>query len=263
MFRPRENGPGRTGPLLVTPVVELHNVSLRYGAVEAVREASLAIAAGEAVGLCGDNGAGKSSLVRILAGVHPPSGGRMLIDGRELRFSGPRDALVAGIATIHQDLALVPRLPVWQNVFLGAEILRPSGVPGLRLLDKRRMREEARHLLGRLGISLPDVEIWVEALSGGQRQAVAIARALRWDARLLIMDEPTAALGVRETEEVLELVRVLKRQGVAVLLVSHDMKDVMAACDRVAIMRRGRIAVTRATDELDVDGLAHLVLTAA
>jgi simple sugar transport system ATP-binding protein len=245
------------------PLLALEGVDLDYGAVAALRGVDLEIAPGEAVGLCGDNGAGKSSLIKIISGAHRPSRGRLLLDGRELHLAGPRDALANGIATIYQDLALVPRLPVWQNLFLGAELMRPLPLPGLRILDKRRMREESEMLLARLGIAVPSVDAWVEALSGGQRQAIAIARALRARARLLVMDEPTAALGVRETEEVLRLVRRLKASGVAVLLVSHDMKDVVAVADRVVVLRRGRIVARRPAIELSADELAHLVLTAA
>jgi ABC-type sugar transport system ATPase subunit len=241
----------------------LERVALRYGAVEAVRDVSLEVAAGEAVGLCGDNGAGKSSVIRLVAGVHRPAAGAVLIDGVRVALAGPRDALARGIATIYQDLALVPRLPVWQNLFLGAELTRPTPVPGLRLLDRAAMRAQTAALLAELGIRLPSVDAWVEDLSGGQRQAIAIARALRARARLLVMDEPTAALGVRETEEVLGLVRRLKAQGVAVLLVSHAMADLVAVCDRVVVLRRGRVAATRPVDGLSADGLAHLVLAAA
>jgi len=249
----------RTGP----PLLALDRVALRYGAVEALRDASLTVEAGEAVGLCGDNGAGKSSLIRIVAGVHRPSAGRMLLDGQEVRLTGPADALARSIATIYQDLALVPRLPVWQNLFLGAEATRPTLVPGFRFLDKPRMRAESRALLASLGIVVPDIDAWVEDLSGGQRQRIAIARALRAKARLLVMDEPTAALGVRETQDVLALVRRLKAEGVAVLLVSHAMPDVIAVCDRVVVLQRGRVAAARPVMGLDADALAHLVLTGA
>lgn len=249
----------RTGP----PLLELDRAALRYGAVDALSDASLTVEAGEVVGLCGDNGAGKSSLIRIVAGVHRPSRGRMLLDGREVRLDGPADALSRGIATIYQDLALVPRLPVWQNLFLGAEATRPALVPGLRFLDKPRMRAESRALLAALGIGVPNIDAWVEDVSGGQRQAIAIARALRAKARLLVMDEPTAALGVRETRDVLALVRRLKAEGVAVLLVSHAMADVIAVCDRIVVLKRGRITAARPVAGLDADALANLVLTAA
>jgi ABC-type sugar transport system ATPase subunit len=245
------------------PLVELEAASLSYGPVDALLGVSLALKAGEILALCGDNGAGKSSLVKIVAGVHAPTTGRLLVGGRPVRLRGPRDALQCGIATIYQDLALVPRLPVWQNVFLGSELRLASPLGSIGFLDKPRMRQESRGLLSGLGITVPDVDGWVESLSGGQRQAVAIARALRWQARLLIMDEPTAALGVRETAEVLGLMRALRAQGVAVLLVSHDMQDVIDVADRVAILKRGRLAGLHAARDLDPDRLAHLIMAAA
>lgn len=253
------SGPDRDA---AAPLLELDRVSLAYGPVQALREVSLAIRPGEVLGLLGDNGAGKSSLVKLVAGVHPPTAGTMRWQGRVYAPRGPRDALEAGIATIYQHLALAPRLPVWHNLFLGAERVRRSWFAGLPVLDVPRMREEARAALARLAIAVPDVDRPVAELSGGQRQAVAIARALLWNARLLIMDEPTAALGVRETAEVRALVRGLEAEGVAVLLVSHDMQDVVALAHRVAILKRGRLAALLDADGLDADRLARLVMTA-
>lgn len=244
------------------PLLELERVALRYGPVRALTEISLAIRAGEVVGLVGDNGAGKSSLVKLIAGVQRPTAGTMRWQGRAYAPRGPRDALEAGIATIHQHLALAPRLPVWHNLFLGAERVRKSLLFGLPVLDVARMRREARAALDRLAIAVPDVDRPVGELSGGQRQAVAIARALLWNARLLIMDEPTAALGVRETAEVRALIRGLRAEGVAVLLVSHDMQDVVAVADRVVVLKKGRLAALVEAAGLDADRLARLVMTA-
>lgn len=267
--RPKANGRGEWRPPAAAgrvsgpaQLLELERVSLAYGPVRAVAEVSLTVAAGEVLGLLGDNGAGKSSLIKLVAGVHAPTSGAMRWQGRPYAPRGPRDALAAGIATIYQHLALAPRLPVWHNLFLGAERVRRSWLAGLPVLDVARMREEARVALGRLAIAVPDVDRPVAELSGGQRQAVAIARALLWNARLLIMDEPTAALGVRETGEVRELVRGLRHEGVAVLLVSHDMQDVVALADRVAVLKRGRLAALLPATGLDADRLAHLVMTA-
>jgi ABC-type sugar transport system ATPase subunit len=256
------SGVNGSAPNSGPPLLELDRVALAYGPVRALGDVSLAIRAGEVVGLVGDNGAGKSSLVKLVAGVHRPSAGTMRWQGRAYAPRGPRDALEAGIATIHQHLALAPRLPVWHNLFLGAERVRRSLLFGLSVLDVARMREEAKRALARLAIRVPDVDRPVGELSGGQRQAVAIARALLWNARLLVMDEPTAALGVRETEEVRGLIRGLKAEGVAVLLVSHDMQDVVAVADRVAVLRKGRLAAVRDAAGLDADRLAHLVMTA-
>lgn len=256
-FAPPQAEAAHTAPLL-----ELDRVSLAYGPVQAVRDVSFALRAGEVVGLVGDNGAGKSSLVKLIAGVHRPSAGRMYWRGHLYAPRGPRDALAAGIATIHQHLALAPRLPVWHNLFLGAERVRRSWLFGLPVLDVARMRQEAKAALARLAITVPDVDRPVGELSGGQRQAVAIARALLWNAQLVIMDEPTAALGVRETEEVRALIRGLKAEGVAVILVSHDMQDVVAVADRALVLKKGRLAAQCALAGLDADRLAHLVMTA-
>ncbi len=259
MSRAAQPSTTEAGP--TDPLLELEGISLAYGPVRALHEVSLAIRPGEVLGLLGDNGAGKSSLVKVIAGVHGPTGGTMRWMGKPYAPRGPRDALEAGIATIYQHLALAPRLPVWHNLFLGAERVRRSWLFGLPVLDVARMRAEARAALARLAIAVPDVDRPVAELSGGQRQAVAIARALLWNARLLIMDEPTAALGVRETAEVHALVRGLEAEGVAVLLVSHDMQDVSALAHRVAILKRGRLAALLPMRGLDADRLARLVMT--
>jgi simple sugar transport system ATP-binding protein len=244
------------------PLLSLRGIRKAYGAVEAVRGVDLDIQAGEVLALCGDNGAGKSSLVKIIAGAQPPSGGTMQWRGRAVTFHSPQDALRQGIATIYQDLALAPRLSIAQNVFLGSELTRgPLGLPFPRLLDKRRMVTEARGYLQRLNLPQADMGAAVERLSGGQRQAVAIARALRWQAELIIMDEPTAALGVRETAQVLALIRTLHAEGRTVLLVSHNMADVCAVATRVAIMKAGSMAIDRPVAGLDPDRLAHMVMT--
>lgn len=244
------------------PLLELDRVGVAYGAVQALRDVSLAVRPGEVLGLCGDNGAGKSTLVKLIAGAHGASSGEMRWQGRPVAFASPRQALESGIATIYQDLALALKLPVWQNLFLGCELVRRHPLLRLPVLDVPAMRAESRAILGRLAIRVPDPDQEVAGLSGGQRQAVAIARALRWQAKLLVMDEPTAALGVRETGEVLELIRDLSRQGVTILVVSHDMADVVQVAQRVAILKKGRLATIRDTAGLDADALAHLVMTA-
>ncbi|GAB4193921.1 MAG: ATP-binding cassette domain-containing protein [Thalassobaculales bacterium] len=245
--------------LVAEPLLSVSGLGRRYGAVEALAGVDLAVHAGEIVALCGDNGAGKSTFIRIISGAQGPSAGGFAFDGRPARFASPADALAAGIATIYQDLALAPRLSIAQNVFLGAELTRRFlGIP---ILDKQAMRRAAGEYLGQLAIRLPDLDAAVESLSGGQRQAVAIARALRWNARLVIMDEPTAALGVRETAQVLDLIRALKARGVAVLLVSHAMEDVIAVADRVAILKAGRKLGELKVAGLSAERLSHAVAT--
>jgi ABC-type sugar transport system ATPase subunit len=225
------------------PVLSLRGIGKHYGGVTAVDGVDLDVVAGDVLAICGDNGAGKSTLIRIMAGAVAPDIGSIRLDGAPVRFRSPQDALGQGVATIYQELALAPRLSIAANVFLGAELTRSW--LGVRLLDKARMRQEARAYLARLSVAVADVGAPVERLSGGQRQAVAICRALRWNARLIIMDEPTAALGVRETAEVLGLIRRLREEGRTIVLISHAMRDVVAVANRVAILRNGRKVIDR------------------
>lgn len=244
---------------MTTPLLNLVGIRKRYGAVEALKGVDLAVAPGEVVAVCGDNGAGKSTLIRVASGAHEPGDGHIEVDGKPIRFASPLDALKAGVATIYQDLALAPRQPIWQNVFIGAELTRRLA-PGLSILDKRRMRDESRGFLARLKVEMADTNRAVETLSGGQRQAVAIARALRWNARLVIMDEPTAALGVAESRQVLDLIRELQRGGTTVILISHNMADVVAVAGRVAVLKNGSKIADRPVAGLSADDLAHLVM---
>jgi ABC-type sugar transport system ATPase subunit len=240
---------------VTAPLVRLAGIRKRYGAIEALQGVDLVVGAGEVVAICGDNGAGKSSLIRVVSGAHEPDAGTIEIEGRAVRFGSPQEALAAGVATIYQDLALAPRLPIWQNIFIGAELMRSLW------LDKRRMREASRNYLLRLNVAIDDTERAVDTLSGGQRQAVAIARALRWNARLVIMDEPTAALGVAESRQVLDLVRELHRAGTTVILISHNMAEVIEVATRVAVLKNGRKIADRPAAGLTADDLAHLVMT--
>lgn len=244
-----------------TPILSLRGIGKTYGAVVAVRGVDLDIQAGEVVAICGDNGAGKSSLIKVISGAEEPTSGTISVRGKPVRFSSPHDALNQGVATIYQDLALAPRLSIAQNVFMGSELTRPLLLPFLRVLDKKKMIAESRRYLAQLSIPITDMTRPVERLSGGQRQAVAISRALRWNAEIIIMDEPTAALGVKETALVLDLIRKLKADGHTVLLISHNMRDVVALADRVVILGAGRKYVDRPIEGLTADDLSHMIMT--
>ncbi|MFP8944632.1 ATP-binding cassette domain-containing protein [Streptomyces fenghuangensis] len=217
-----------------TPVLALRGISKRFGAVQALTDVELEVHAGEVVALVGDNGAGKSTLVKTIAGVGPADEGVFEWQGRAVEVNRPHDAQELGIATVYQDLALCDNLDVVGNLFLGREILR-SGV-----LDEIEMERRARELLDTLSIRIPSVRIPVASLSGGQRQVVAIARSMLGEPKLVILDEPTAALGVEQTAQVLDLVERLRERGLAVILISHNMADVKAVADKVAVLRLGR-----------------------
>ncbi|MFI1016356.1 ATP-binding cassette domain-containing protein [Streptomyces sp. NPDC020965] len=242
----------------VTPVLALRGVSQRFGAVQALIDIELEIYAGEVVALVGDNGAGKSTLVKTIAGVHPidrgsrgggGGGGRIEWGGVPVSIDRPQDAQRLGVATVYQDLALCDNLDVVGNLYLGRELHRRG------VLDEVEMERRARELLHTLAIRIPSVRIPVASLSGGQRQTVAIARSLLGEPRLVILDEPTAALGVEQTAQVLDLVERLRERGLAVLLVSHNMADVKAVADRVAVLRLGRnngVFDVRSTSQEDI-----------
>ena len=246
------------------PRVALEATALQksYGAVHALRGVDLCVHSGEVLALCGDNGAGKSTLIRVLSGAHEPSAGVVRLFGRPVHFGSPHDALQQGIATIYQDLAIAPTMSIWQNVFMGAELTH-NLLPGLKVLEKRSMRRRSAELLKSLNQSIADVDCSVSELSGGQRQAVAISRALLWKARVVIMDEPTAALGVKETAEVLDLVRRLREEDVAVILISHSMEDVVAVADRVVVLKAGRKVAESSSQGLTPSALAQAVMRGA
>lgn len=234
------------------------NIQKSYGAVQALLDANLTVRRGEVHALCGDNGAGKSTLIKIISGVEQPTAGELKVNGRPVVFADPHAALGAGIATIHQDLGLAPRMAIYQNIFMGAELERRSLL--VKVLDRRRMIAESKSYLGQINSDLNDMTVAVQNLSGGQRQAIAISRALRWQADIIIMDEPTAALGVRETEQVLQLIRKIRENGVTVILISHNMADVVSVADRVTLLRAGRTHLTRSTDGLTPQELSRLIM---
>jgi len=229
-----------TAPL---PVLAAAHVTHRFGAVTALEDVSVDIWPGEITCLLGDNGAGKSTLSNLFSGVYAPTEGSILLDGASVRFASPRDALARGVATVYQNLALVPLLSVWRNFILGAEPTVGRGL--LRRMDPARCREVALGQLAALGIPLADPEQPVATLSGGQRQAVAIARALHRRARCVILDEPTAALGVAQRALVLDVIRRVRAQGVGVLLVTHDPAIAESLADRTTVLERGRVKARR------------------
>ena len=217
-----------------TAVLELTGVSKTFGAVQALKDIDFDVHPGEVVALVGDNGAGKSTLVKTIAGVYTPDAGRMVFAGRQVAVGSPAEAQQLGIATVFQDLALCDNLDVVANLFLGREVHRG------RALDEVTMEQESWRLLRQLSAKIPSVRIPVASLSGGQRQTVAIARSLLGEPKVVMLDEPTAALGVAQTAEVLNLVERLRENGLAVILISHNMSDVMAVADRVNVLRLGR-----------------------
>jgi D-xylose transport system ATP-binding protein len=228
-------------------MLSLTGVSKRFGAVQALSDVHLDVRAGEVVALVGDNGAGKSTLVKVIAGVHPPDSGQISVDGRPVGIDSPAAAQRIGIATVYQDLSLCDNLDVVANLFLGNETRRGGA------LDEVEMERRSWQLLRQLSAKIPSVRIPVASLSGGQRQTVAIARSLLGDPKVVMLDEPTAALGVAQTAEVLNLVETLRERGLAVILISHNMADVMAVADRVVVLRLGRnngdFDVTSTTNE--------------
>ncbi len=229
----------------VDPILEARGLVKRYGHVVALDGADFELYPGEILAVIGDNGAGKSTLIKALSGALQADDGEIRLAGERVHFKGPRDARRAGIETVYQDLAVAPSLDIASNIFLGREQRRrgPLGML-LRMLDKRAMRREAARHFSELKIGIPSITQEVENLSGGQRQGVAVARAATWGRRLVIMDEPTAALGVKETRQVLDLIREVRERGLPVVLISHDMPHVFELADRIHIMRLGkRVAV--------------------
>lgn len=238
------------------PLLTLRGVSKRFGPIDVLRGVDLEIGASEAVGLIGDNGAGKSTLVKILSGVHEPSGGEITLDGQAVRFSNPLESRKCGIELIYQDLALCDDLDTTANVFLGREPLHRMGP--IRLLDRSSMRRGTKAILDELGADFSATQR-VDTLSGGQRQLVAVARALRFSPRILLMDEPTASLSNQKVHALLEIVERLKKRGVAVLLISHRFVDIVQLCDRIVALRDGRITYeTRPQGKRPSDVIARM-----
>ena len=244
-------------PVGTAPLVEIRGVTKSFDAVRALQGVDLTIQEGTVTALLGDNGAGKSTLVRCLTGVHSPDDGEILFRGETIKLGSPDDARHLGIETVFQDLGLIEDLQVWQNLYLNRELTR--GFVPLRVLDKKQMIANSATILADLDVNVPNVRATVRRMSGGQRQSVAIARAANWGTTLVIMDEPTAALGVRETAAVEKLIGRLRSNGVTVLLVSHDMDQVMRVADSAWVLRRGRTAANRKMADTTGDELVGLI----
>jgi len=236
-------------------IYEVKNVSKRYGSVVALDGASLKLHAGEVLGLVGDNGAGKSTLVKVLSGAHQPNGGKIYLDGVERTWGSPREALEAGVETLYQDSGLAPHLTVSQNVFLGREKTVKGILGKMGFLARKEMEHDAHEDLERVGIAVPASDRPVSQLSGGQRQAVAIGRAVAWARRVIILDEPTNHLGARQAGEVLQVVRAAKAKGLGVIFISHTLPHVLEVTDRVVVLRLGKIVMDAPTSEFDGDRL--------
>jgi simple sugar transport system ATP-binding protein len=241
------------------PLIEMRDISKTFGAVRALHHVDLSVDRGEVLGLVGDNAAGKSTLMKVLSGALQHDTGEIRIDGRPVSYADPTAARALGIEMIYQDFALVPQLTVTENIFLGREIRR--SVAGVKLLDKRRMNERASQLFAALGLRVPSVTAPVQTLSGGQQQAVAIARATGFEAKVVIMDEPTANLGAPAIEKVRETIVRLKEAGVTVIVISHRLEDIFAVGDRFMVMKRGRLVGTRIVGDTTSDEIVAMIVT--
>jgi len=241
------------------PLLEVKNITKRFGGLTAVDDVSIQIYPGEVVGILGDNGAGKSTLIKVISGVHHAEAGQIFFEGQRVKISNAMEALKIGIETIYQDLALAENMNVYSNIFLGREKLRKF-LGLVNVLDHEYMHSESKKVLNRLEIKIPSLKNKIRNLSGGQRQAVAISRSIYWNAKLLIMDEPTAALGVAEQKKVLNLVKTLSAQGVSIIMISHQLHDVFSVATRLIIMRRAKKVAERITKKTNADEVVGLIV---
>ena len=226
------------------PILQLHGGSKRFGAVQALQDVDFEVYLGEVVGLVGDNGAGKSTLVKVMSGVHPPDTGKIFFDGREVTINSPRDSTNLGIETVYQDLALCDNLSVVANLYVGRELKKPV-LPGLlHRLEEIAMEENTIRLLNELHISIPSVRTLIASMSGGQRQSVAVTRAIMWDCKIVLLDEPTAALGVEQTRQVKNLILKLKERSLGAVVISHNLAEILDITDRIIVLRLGRRVAT-------------------
>jgi ABC-type sugar transport system ATPase subunit len=241
------------------PLLEAHGIQKHFGHVVALAQGDFELAPNEVHAIVGDNGAGKSTLIKIISGVYHADGGELSLDGRPVTIESPRDARRLGIETVYQDLALADHLDAAANLFLGREVYRRGVLGRLGFLDRKTMRRRAEEEMRRLKIGIKSVDQAVVNLSGGQRQAVAVARAIAWGRRIVIMDEPTAALGVRESSMVLELIKEVRSQGVSIIMISHNLPEVFAVSDRITVLRLGRTITTLATKETSLEAVVGMM----
>lgn len=239
-------------------ILEVQHISKSFGAVVALRDVNLSLRRGEVLGLVGDNGAGKSTLCKIICGFHRPDSGRILLEGKEVHFRSVEDARRHGIDTVYQDLALIPQLPIYSNLFLGRE--ETFGGP-LRLLARHKMRAQAKAYLDSIKVHVPDIDAEVERLSGGQRQAIAVARATRQQVKVLLLDEPLAAMGARESALIIDLVKGLAAAGQSMIVVDHNYTHLFELCDRLAVLQNGVIAFDKLVSETSLEEMTEYMVS--
>jgi len=257
-----EQNPTPAGPppgASAAEALEVQGLTKRFGAIDVLRGVDLTLREGEVLGLVGDNGAGKSTLVKILSGFHQQDEGRVLLGGREIRFRSVEDARTHGIETVYQDLALIPQLPVYLNLFLNHEITR---LGPLRVLDKARMRALSRQYLDEINVHVPSIDAEAAQLSGGQRQAIAVARSMRAATKILLLDEPLAAMGARESRLIIDLVKDLAAGGrVSIIVIDHNYAHLFELCDRINVMQGGRITIDQQVHETSLENLTELMVS--
>jgi simple sugar transport system ATP-binding protein len=251
-----EQGNGREAD-----AIRVEHLSKRFGAVVALRDVSLRLKKGEVLGLIGDNGAGKSTLIKIISGFHQPDSGKIFVDGEEVHIRSVAQARALGIDTVYQDLALVPGMSVYHNMFLRRELVQKVGGVSVPVLDNGEMRKRARKYLDDMGVRVPDVDAEVALLSGGQRQSIAVARSVYSEAKNILLDEPLAAMGAKEGALILDLIRQLKaREDISMILIVHNYAHVFEVCDRVNLLQHGRIAFDKPTSETSIEEVSDLVV---
>ena len=238
-------------------VLEARSISKRFGRVQAIADISLQLERGEILALVGDNGAGKSTLIKIIAGALKKDSGEIFLDGRKVELENPMHAKSLGIEVVYQDLSLINYLNVYQNLFLGRELMK--GIGPLKILDQRRMEQQAVEKLGALGVKVKSCREWVSRLSGGQRQSVAVAKAASFGKKIVILDEPTAALGVEEAHHVLQIVRELKNKGASIIIITHNMEHAFSVADRFLVIRLGSVVGVRRKSETNIDEIVKMI----